>query len=272
MTFGWHRVFALARKDAGELLRNPGAIFPAVAMVFGALFPAFLILVGVPMLVGESISDDGEFMEAAQGAIGLLPGLAGLDGGALAQAFIFHQFAVLLLLVPIVASMALATHAVIGEKQSKALEPILATPIATLELLLAKTLMPFLFTLALTWATVAIYILGVAVIGEPGVWDAVVGIRLFIMFGVLGPLVALGALLVSVIVSSRANDPRSAQQLTGLLILPLTAVFVAQLMGAFVVGPAAMLLTSAGCVVLNAILMWVGVRVFQRETILTRWR
>lgn len=271
----WHRVFALARKDAGELLRNPGAIFPAVAMVFGSLFPAFLILVAVPMITGERLEQDGEFAEFADEAaeaVAMIPGLAGLQGTSLVQAFVFHQFSLLLLLVPVVGAMALATHAVIGEKQSKALEPLLATPISTLELLAAKTLTPFVFSLALTWVAVGLYILGIVTLGEPGVWQAVVGVRLFIMFVVLGPLVELAALLLSVIVSSRANDPRSAQQLTGLMILPITAVFVAQLMGAFVVGPTAMLLASVGCVVLNAILLWIGVQVFQRETILTRWR
>jgi hypothetical protein len=29
---------------------------------------------------------------------------------------------------------------------------------------------------------------------------------------------------------------------------------------------------ALGCLILNVILGWVGVRVFQRETILTRWR
>jgi ABC-2 type transport system permease protein len=56
------------------------------------------------------------------------------------------------------------------------------------------------------------------------------------------------------------------------MVLPLTAVFVGQLMGLILVGPAVMLLASAGCIVLNAILLWIGVRVFERETILTRWR
>jgi len=269
---GWHRVMALARKDAGELMRNPGAILPAVAMVFGSLFPAFLVLVGVPMIAGETLEQSGEFANEAAEAVAMIPGLAGLHGNGLIQAFVFHQFSLLLLLVPIVGAMALATHAVIGEKQSKALEPLLATPISTVELLVAKTLTPFVFSLALTWAAVGLYILGVIVIGEPGVWQAVLGVRLFIMFVVLGPLVELAALLLSVIVSSRANDPRSAQQLTGLMILPITVVFVAQLMGAFVVGPAVMLLASVGCLLLNAILMWIGVQVFQRETILTRWR
>lgn len=272
MSFAWYRVFALARKDARELLRNSGAIVPAVMMVFGSLFPAFLVIVLVPRIVGRTLAESGEFAEEAANAAGRMPELAGLTGNALVQTFLFHQFSLLLLLVPIVAATALATHAVIGEKQAKALEPLLATPISTIELLAAKTLTPFLFALTLTWAAAAIYVFGAIVFGEPGVWRAVLGSRLFLMFGVLGPLVELAALQVSVIVSSRASDPRSAQQVTSLLILPITAVFVAQLMGVLVVGPAALLLGAFGCLILNAILVWFGVQVFQRETILTRWR
>jgi ABC-2 type transport system permease protein len=178
----------------------------------------------------------------------------------------------LLLLVPIVSATALATHAVIGEKQSKALEPLLATPISTIELLAAKTLTPFIFALGLTWAAVALEVIGAIAIGEPGMWHSIVGPRLFLLFGVLGPLVVLASLQVSVITSSRASDPRSAQQLTALLILPITAVFVAQLLGVLVVGPAMILMGALGCLALNGILLWIGVRVFQRETILTRWR
>lgn len=152
------------------------------------------------------------------------------------------------------------------------MEPLLSTPISTLELLAAKAMTPFLFALGLTWSAGALYLLGAALIGEPGVFRAVAGPRLVIMFLVLGPLVELASLLVSVIVSSRSNDPRSAQQITALLILPITIVFVAQLMGLVVVGSTAMLLGAAGCIVLNVILFWVGIQVFQRETILTRWR
>ena len=270
--FSWHRVTALAAKDARELLRNPGAIVPAIVMVFASLLPLFLVIYLVPMVMGRTLEQSGEFTEAAANAVGRIPELAGLSGNALVQTFLFHQFSLLLLLVPIVSATALATHAVIGEKQSRALEPLLATPISTIELLAAKTLTPFLFALGLTWTAVGLEVGGTIAIGEPGVWRAIVGPRLFILFGLLGPLVELASLQVSVIVSSRTNDPRSAQQLTALLILPVTIVFVAQLMGLFIVGPSALLLGGVACAVLNAVLGWVGVRVFQRENILTRWR
>lgn len=268
----WQRIKAIALKDAAELARNPGAILPAVMMVVGSLVPAFFVVVGAPLIVGRSLEESGQFVEEAQAAVGQIPELAGLSGDGLIQAFLFHQFTLLLLLVPVVGAMALATHSVVGEKQSKALEPLLATPVSTVELLAAKTLTPFVFALLLSWVAAALFISGVWLVGEPGVWRAMLGVRTFLMLCVLGPLVELAALQLSVIVSSRANDPRSAQQLTSLLILPITAVFVAQLMGAFIVGPTVLLLGSFGCLLLNAILLWVGVRVFQRETILMRWK
>ena len=270
--FSWHRVFALARKDASELMRNPGAIVPALLMVLGSLFPLFLVIFIVPMAMGETFEQSGEFAEEAARAAGRIPELAGLSGNALVQTFLFHQFSLLLMLVPIVSATSLATHAVIGEKQSKALEPLLATPISTIELLAAKTLTPFAFAMVLTWAAVALEILGAVLLADAGVWQSLIGPRLFLMFGLLGPFVVLASLQVSVIVSSRASDPRSAQQVTGLLILPVTFVFVAQMMGVLVVGPTALVLGALGCMVLNVILLWLGVRVFQRETILTRWR
>jgi ABC-2 type transport system permease protein len=268
----WHRIAAVARKDAAELIRNPGAIFPALLMVLGALFPGFLVVVGAPMLAGQTLEESGDFAEEAAAAIATMPELAGLSGNALIQAFLFHQFALLLLLVPVVGATALATHAVIGEKQSKALEPLLATPISTPELLAAKTLTPFLFALGLTWLAAGLYIAGILVAGEPGVWRTVLGPRTFVMFAIVGPLVELLTLQVSVVVSSRAGDPRSAQQLTSLLILPITVAFIAQLMGAFVIDAAMLLLAAVPLVLLNAVLIWVGVRVFDRETVLTRWR
>jgi ABC-2 type transport system permease protein len=268
----WSRISALAEKDARELLRNPGAILPPLAMVIGSLFPAFLVAIGAPLIAGRTLEESGDFVEESAQAIAMLPELAGLAGNALVQAFLFHQFVLLLLLVPVVAATSLATHAVIGEKQAKALEPILATPISTIELLLAKTLTPFVFALALTWLAVGLYLLGIVILAEPGVWRTMVGPRMVILFGILGPLVEFATLQVSVIVSSRVHDPRSAQQLTSLIILPITAVFVAQLMGAFVIGTPALLLGGAGLLLINTLLLWIGVHVFQRETILTRWR
>ncbi|HWI17719.1 MAG TPA: hypothetical protein VNT81_08230, partial [Vicinamibacterales bacterium] len=95
--FAWHRVFAIARKDATELARNPGAIIPAVMMVLGSLFPAILVIAIVPRVMGQTLEESGEFAEEAANAVGMLPEIAGLSGNALVQSYLFHQFSLLLL-------------------------------------------------------------------------------------------------------------------------------------------------------------------------------
>jgi ABC-2 type transport system permease protein len=89
---------------------------------------------------------------------------------------------------------------------------------------------------------------------------------------VLGPLAALAALQLAVCVSSRVNDARSAQQIGALIILPIAALLVAQLVGTLqltvpvLTGIALILLTF------NVVLAWIAVVLFDRESILTRWR
>jgi ABC-2 type transport system permease protein len=270
---GWRsRIRGLVAKDVAELWRHPGAMIPAISTAFASVVPAFLVTIVLPKLSGETLADSEEFLEGARLAISRLPELSRLEDAALVQGFLFHQFGLLVLLVPIVGSMALAAHAVIGEKIARTLEPLLATPLSTTELLAAKTVTPFAFSIALMVATLGLYVAGIALVGEPGVWVTFAGPRTLLLFLLLGPLLTLLALLLAVIISSRVNDPRSAQQLGALVILPVTAVFIAQLLGQFVLGPGTLLLTAAAVAILDVLLLWVGVRVFDRERILMRWK
>jgi ABC-2 type transport system permease protein len=266
------RIHALVLKDLAELARNPGAVLPAFAVMVAALIPSFLVAVAAPSLSGETLDESSEFADAARAAFDVLPDLAGLETAARIQAFLFHQFGLLLLLVPVVGVMAIAAHAVIGEKTARSLEPLLATPISTPELLAAKTLTPFVFALVVMWAALAVFVAGIALVGEPGVWRTFVSLRSVVLYGVVGPLLSLVSLLMTVIISSRVNDPRSAQQLGALVVLPITAVFLAQIIGQFLLGNRALVLSALGLALLSVLLLWLGVRVFQRERILMRWK
>ena len=113
------RVGGLVVKDVVELWRHPGTVLPAVSMAVGSLVPAFLVAVVTPMLSGERLGESPEFAHAARGAIEAIPEMAPLAGTALVQAFLFHQFALLVLMVSVVGSMSLAAHAVI-ERESGA--------------------------------------------------------------------------------------------------------------------------------------------------------
>ena len=51
-----------------------------------------------------------------------------------------------------------------------------------------------------------------------------------------------------------------------------TALFVAQLAGQFLVSITALGLAAIGLALVDLGLIWLGVRIFQRETILMRWK
>ena len=206
-------------KDVVELWRHPGTVLPALSMAVGSLVPAFLVAVVTPMLSGERLGESPEFVHAARGALAAIPEMAPLAGAALVQAFLFHQFALLVLMVSVIGSMSLAAHAVISEKAARTLEPLLATPLSTAELLTAKTLTPLGFALLLMWMTLAVYVTGIALFAEPGVASAFLGRRVLLLFFLVGPLITLVSLLLAVIISSRVSDARSAQQLGALVVL-----------------------------------------------------
>lgn len=265
------RILALVRKDMAELAQHPGTLVTPLLMTLTFILPAFFIAVITPAWSGESL-DTGELGAAARAAAARVPALAALTGVAQAQALLFLQFLVLVVNVPVAGSMALAAQAVIGEKQARTLEPLLATPLKTSELLAAKTLTPLLVSCALHLLGVALYATGIVLFAQPGVWRVLTtATTLLLLFGA-APLLSLLSLQLAVIISSRVNDPRSAQQLGVLVVLPITALFLAQLLGGFLVGAGFLLGAMVVLVVLNAALLAVGVRVFDRERILLSWK
>jgi ABC-2 type transport system permease protein len=71
---------------------------------------------------------------------------------------------------------------------------------------------------------------------------------------------------------SRVNDPRSAQQIGALVILPIAGLLVAQITGSFQLTVFRILLVALVLSLVNAILLRIGVALFDRESILTRWK
>src|SRR5687767_2539731 len=265
------RAAALLGKELTDLRLNPALFLPAALTGFVSILLPFFVAIIVPAFAGERLSDSSDFQIAVE-VYRDQPGLSDLSAEGAVQAWIFQQFLVLLVLTPVAGSMSVAAYSVIGEKQARTLEPLLATPLTTFELLAAKVLGSLLPALALTLACFGLYVAGVALFAQPGVFRALLTARSLAIVFVLGPLSALAALQLAVCVSSRVNDARSAQQIGALIILPIAGLLVMQLTGSFVltlpvIGFIA--LTLAG---VNAGLMLVGIALFDRESILIRWK
>jgi ABC-2 type transport system permease protein len=262
---------ALLRKELMELRKNPSVFLPAILTGLLSILLPFFVAVIVPAITGERLADSSDFKVAVE-MYRSQPGTRALEPEAAIQAWIFQQFLVLLMLTPVASSMSVAAYSVIGEKQARTLEPLLVTPITTFELLGAKLLGSLLPALALTIGGFVLNLAGTAVFARPGVFAILFAPRSLLIVFLLGPLAALAALQMAVCASSRVNDARSAQQLAALIILPIGGLLIAQVTGSVVLTGPIILLIALGLVALNAVLMLVGIALFDRESILTRWK
>jgi len=266
------RIRALVGKELLELWRNRSALLPVAAVAACALILPLVAGLAVPRFTGEALSSDPDLAEALARAGEELPRAMALSDEGAVQAFFFNRFVIFLLLVPVTGSITFAGHSLVGEKLGRSLEPLLATPITTVELLVAKSLGALIPSLLVMFATFAVYLTCIGLLAEPGVVGAMLTGRTLLLILCVGPLASLVALQIGVLVSARVNDPRTAQQFGALLILPLTVIFVAQLAGVLVLTVPLTLLMIAVLGALWLLLVGAGVLVFDRETILTRWR
>jgi ABC-2 type transport system permease protein len=266
------RVAALMTKELREMRSNPAAILPVVLLVAVCLVLPFFVAIVLPAMTGERLSSDRTIAEVLAFARTRLPGLDTLPPESAAQAFLFQQFLFLFLVAPIVGAVSLAAYAVVGEKQGRTLEPLLTTPLTTAELLVSKVLAAFLPALVIEFFGLALYVMLTVSVAAPGVARTLISGRSLILIALLGPLASLAALQLTIAISSRVNDPRSAQQIAVLLVLPLVLMLVGQVAGAFVITSPMLLALCAGLAIVWLLLVFFSVALFDRESILTRWK
>lgn len=251
----------------------------------GRVWPVYLVLsivgIGLPVLTAILAPHMVENLGRSRdpGALFLLDVIRRLDefrGVDLAQAmtrYMLRNAAGIFLLLPVALASTWAAFSIVGEKQQRTLEPILATPITDREFLLAKLVAATGPTIVVTFA--------VAVIAT-GVVDAIAFSRFKILMlpdrfwicgvFVLPPLMAVAVALVTMRLSARATDPQAAVQTTTLIILPAFLIGLA-LFGRLLTSTFPVLLASCALVALLDVWLFRGnVRRFQREEILTRWK
>lgn len=262
------RLRALLMKELLDLRRNPATLLPVLLVtLLSFVLPVVIVLI-VPAVTGQALGSDADLARISA----VVGDRGGLSQNGRVQLFLFEQFLMLFLLTPITGAMALAAHAVVGEKQARTLEPLLASPITTTELLVAKVLGAALPTMAISAIGLALYFVAVGMAAEPGVTRAMVSARTLVVIFLIGPSAALVALQMAIVISSRANDARTAQQFGVLIVLPLMGLLIAQFSGALWLSGGTLALIGLGLSAVWLLLVVVSVVVFDREAILTRWK
>jgi ABC-2 type transport system permease protein len=183
------------------------------------------------------------------------------------------EFMMLFMLVPVAIPVTIAAYSIVGEKTTRSLEPLLATPITTTELLAGKCLAAIIPAVLATYAAFGIFAFGAwLILANKVLMTALFDLRWLIAIFIVGPLIAILAVAFAMMVSSRVNDPRAAEQISMVVILPVLAGFFGQVAGIFVLNARLITIVAMVMVVVDALMMYLTTRVFRREQILTRWK
>ncbi len=259
------KVKTIIRKEWAEVFKNRMVVFSVLFMplLFTAL-PLILLFATSESGLGDLSTDmPAQFSRFCSPT---------LTSGECFQVYLASQFIILFLMMPLMIPVNIAAYSIVGEKTTHSLEPLLATPITTAELLAGKNLAAVLPAVGATWAGFAVYCLGTIIITSPQVAAALLSTTWFIAILLLGPLMAVLSVNFSIMVSSRVNDPRSAEQISTVIILPVLILFVGQISGFFFVSQQIIWIVTLGALLLDLLVIYLAVQLFQRETILTRWK
>ncbi|MBN2072852.1 MAG: ABC transporter permease subunit [Actinobacteria bacterium] len=252
------------KKEIKEVIRNKNIWLPVliVTIIFSIAMPAAMILGSNAILKDP---DTVNFINRMFGDVD--------NPMRVLMDFMIKQLIIFLLMIPAMVPSLIAPASILMEKENNTLEPLLATPLKTPELLLGKAMTAFIPAFALSTISflmltlvvdVASYIkLGFAPLPTPE-W-------LIVAF-VLSPILSFILTMASVIVSSRSTDIRSAQGIGAVVIFPIYLIIGLQLAGFFMLNITYLLV---GCLVLLAVcplLLRLAVRIFDRENILTNWK
>lgn len=262
------KIWVIVRKDWAEVFKHRFVLFTV------AFLP--LIITALPLILLYVIRDTGSLsgLNMSEMPAGFRA-VCGVDLGEFecGQYFLISQFMLLFMLMPLAIPVTIASYSIVGEKTTRTLEPVLATPVTTLELLAGKAVAAALPAIGATWLGFAIFALGASMMIESvNVMSRLLDPLWLMAIFVVGPLLAIAAVSVAVMVSSRANDPRVAEQLSMLVILPLLALFFGQIAGLIFINEQLILWMAVALAVIDAGLFAFAAHLFQRETILTRWK
>ena len=264
---------AIVRKDLRISMQNKAVTIPVIIVPLLLMIVLPVVAVVVPSQIGgaeEMFEELGAFLNNMPEV--MRRQLAGLEGVqvwiVLAVAFVFAPF---FLIIPLMVASVMAADSFAGEKERKTLEALLYTPTSDAELFLAKVLAALAPAVAISWLAFVLY--GVAV--NAAAWPAMG--RIFfptwtwiaLILWVVPAAAGLG-LSTMVLVSSKVSSFQEANQLGGVIVVPVLLLVFGQIGGVLYFSLPVVLLIGLALWVIDGILIALGVKTFQRGELVAR--
>lgn len=264
MSFRLSRALAVYRKDLLDLRKNRALLWSMLAL------PLVIVVTPLGVVFAYVRNPNDPNLKAIALYYDLSVDLANtarfLVDKVLADWFVVY------LVMPVFVPILISSHAVAGEKEKRTLEPLLASPVTPLELVIGKSLASLVPSVLLCTFAFFLLCVGVDVVAWPLAKELVLpnGMWLFGVF-VIAPLFAFFGNGVAVLLSARVGDSRLAQQLAGLMVLPLVGLAAGQFAGWLKAGTGYYALIGGLVLLLDLVIVVVARRLFDRERLMSRW-
>ena len=242
----------VSSKDLGVFRNNKYILYSLIAMplIMGLLIPVVLIY---SLQAQAALLTQAQLVEMAN--------------------YLVNTFSSFFILTAVTLPTLIASYSFIGEKLEKSLEPLLATPTTDGELLFGKSLGAFIPCIGATYIGELIFVI---VLDS---WSMInLGTFLLptmywaLVTGIVIPLAGVLSVEANIIISSRMNDLRAAQQVGSIIIMPLLLLTVLPSLIQTIPMVTIALILSGGLAIADIGLFYLSKATFQREEILTKWK
>lgn len=252
---------AIIKKDIKEIISSKQTMIPMI------LLPViFAVILPIGLLFGAQFG-----MEGVNGMDELVEIFKEMfktrnDTQLIVEIMMNYMFPILFLLIPVMTTSIIGAGSFVGEKERRTMESLLYTPITLKELFIAKTagvaIPAYLITLVSSIVFGIIMNIGGWIYFGRMIFPNLKWVLLILW---VCPAITLLGLSFMVLISAKAKTFQDAQQMSGLIVLPIIFVLIGQMTGLFLLNEAILFGVGAFLYVLDYVLMRNATRTFVPE-------
>lgn len=268
-------IWTIAVKDMKSIFSNFqiwGAMI-ILPFVFAAILPAVAILAVKSLdFATAGFNGSDQLVEVVQGivasgdasAIAAMPSL----NHQVVYLLVNYMFSPFFLLMAGINATTIGSNSFVGEKERRTLESLLFAPIDVKSLFVGKILSAFLPTIVILLASFVLFA-GVVTALTWGMFDGFIltNSSMYVLMLWVVPTITICTILFTVLVSARVKDFRAAQQLSGLIVLPIVGLIVSQMTGLMLLNATVLFIIGLVLLVLSLVLLQRITKMNQRHVL-----
>jgi ABC-2 type transport system permease protein len=270
----WNNILTIAKKDLLEARGNRSVWLPMVIipLVFIVIMPLAIIIASSSSgpMASQLLDDPDMATFMTRMPAFMLQQVQGLNASQSTIVLMLgYLFAPFFLIIPLMFSTVIAAESFAGERERKTIEALLYTPATDTELFLGKITAAGVPSIAMTWLSFLAYILvvngaGYSIMGR--IWFPLA--TWYPMIFWIAPALSLLGIAATVLISAREPTFMGAYQISASLVLLVVALLIGQITGVLYLSVGIGLALGVVLFLVDAVLIRIAVRTFNRAKLL----